>query len=1278
VSDQNSDPSTTAVKPVFYAGIGASAGGLEALEAFFSRMTPKSGLAFIVIQHLSPDYKSLMVELLSKRTEMKVLRAEEGMVVEADKVYLIPPKKNLSIFHGKLLLSDPDHSKGLNLPIDVFLRSLADDQAEKAVGIILSGTGSDGVRGIRAIKEAGGMVMVQSEDSAKFDGMPRSAASTGLADFILAPEEMPENLVAFARHPYAAAADRPKALLSDEDGLTRIFALLRERTKVDFTYYKPSTILRRIERRMTVNQVQDLRDYVKLMESRGTEIMTLYRELLIGVTSFYRDREVFEELENIYLPELLSAKEGREVRFWTAGCSTGEEAYTLAIVTRECMEKMGRKFDVKIFATDLDRDAILHAGNGIYPESIAADLSPSILAKYFNLKEDRYRIDRSIREMVVFAQHNLIKDPPFTNIDLVSCRNLLIYLQPVLQRKAMDFFNFSLNPGGILLLGTSETTGEMAEYFESLHHKFKVYKSRGNRRGPIDTLEIQKPPERRYWQTRTPFSGIGKVLRPGDEERLLERFLQSLGGDYVPLAVVVNERMEVLHILGEPEGYLKLGSGTLHNDISKMASKDLSIPITTGLQKVFKSGEELRYSNIRLYHQDESKIIQLRIKLLPTKKSQDPLAAVFIEEVESRPREESSGEGQNYDVGRETEQRIHDLEQELQFNRENLQATIEELETSNEELQATNEELLASNEELQSTNEELQSVNEELHTVNAEYQSKIIELTELNNDLDNLMATTCIGTLFLDENLDIRKFTPEMRRVFKILETDVGRPLHHINHLLADIDPLDIVREVEKSGRERELEVQTRDGLWFLMRVLPYQVGAGAISGVVLTFTDISGLKKALTDLYSRDIRLASIYRAAPVGVGLVINRVIKEAGDRLCEMTGYSREELVDHSIRMLYPSEEDFDAVGRAMDGNGNGSEAGTVESRWKRKDGTVFPVLLSSAPLDPENISDGSTLTVLDLTGTQKAREDAKKSEERFRVLFETMTEGVVYQDAKGEILSANPAAERILGIGRDKMRGRYTTDPGWKTIREDGTHFPGEELPAMEALRTGRPTTDVVLGVYNPRIDGNRWILVNAVPLFENGSQRPSQVYATFRDITERKLAEVQTKLNEARIQSLYDIMRFPAKNSQDLLDYALAEAVKLTQSRIGYIYHYDEGTRLFTLNSWSGDVMKECSVADPQRTYELDKTGIWGEAVRQRKPILVNEFEVPNPLKKGYPPGHVHLSRFLTVPVFKEDKIIAVVGVANKKTPYDDTDIRQLTLLMDAVWSIEGRPRTEGG
>ncbi len=1011
MQDQDQEMQIESASPIYYVGIGASAGGLEALEAFFSQMNHDSGMAFIVIQHLSPDYKSMMVELLSKRTAMSVQRAEEGMRVEANSVYLIPPKKNLSIFHGKLLLSESDHNRGLNLPIDVFLRSLADDQAEKAIGIILSGTGSDGVRGIRAIKEGGGIVFVQNEESARFDGMPRSALSTGLADFVLPPDEMPERLLSLVQQPYPIKPVQQPTLLPDEDGLTRIFALLRERTRVDFTHYKPSTVVRRIERRMKMNQIHDLYDYVKFMESYPGEIMAMYRELLIGVTSFFRDREVFDELESNHLPRLFERVETREVRFWVAGCSTGEEAYTLAMLSREVLERLGKRTEVKIFATDLDRDAILRASGGLYPESIVADLPPGYLTKYFHRREDHhYQVDRTVREMVVFAQHNLIKDPPFTKIELVSCRNLLIYLQPVLQRKAMELMNFSLNPQGILLLGSSETTGDLADLFDTLHQKYKIYASKGKRYPAGKSLEFSNVPEVRQIQNRNRFLGA-LPARGYHEERLLDRLLQALASDYVPLAVVVNEQMEVLHILGEPEGYFRLPSGKMLNDITKIAVQDLAIPLATGLQRVFKVDEELKYAGIRVKWHDESRFVQIRIRRLPGKKGQEALAVVFIEPV-AAPGLELGGGTPIYDVGQEAEQRIHDLEQELQFSRENLQATIEELETSNEELQATNEELLASNEELQSTNEELQSVNEELqsvneelHTVNAENQSKIIELIELNNDLDNLMSNTRIATLFLDENLTIRRFTSEIKRVFKILDTDIGRPVNHFIHNLVDIDPFELIQTVAKTTNGQEREVRTQEGAWFLMRVLPYHVGTEAVSGVVLTFTDIGLLKTTRDALLDRETRLSSLYRAAPVGIGRIVNRVFLEVNDYICQILGYSREELIGHGSGMLYLSSEEFQVAGRQLYGQINTQGVGTVETRWRCKDGTIKPVLINGSSINPQVPESGVTFTVLDLSAHRKALAQAQELERMAHVALDALSALVAILDENGIIVMVN---------------------------------------------------------------------------------------------------------------------------------------------------------------------------------------------------------------------------------------------------------------------------------
>jgi two-component system CheB/CheR fusion protein len=587
--------------------------------------------------------------------------------------------------------------------------------------------------------------------------------------------------------------------------------------------------------------------------------------LLIGVTSFFRDREAFDQLQEKWLLELLNREGNREIRFWVAGCSTGEEAYSLAILAHECMLRLGRMIELKIFATDVDREAVLKAGAGIYSENIAADLNPTLLAKYFYRRDDSFQVARHIREMVVFAQHNLIKDPPFTNIDLLSCRNLLIYLQPVLQRKVLELFSFSLNDKGLLLLGPSETTGELSDLFEPLHHKWKIYRSRGKRLGRrLDTQAVTSFDSSRVG--RLHIGAKHPALRSYEEERILERLVQALHGDYAPITLVVNTHMELIHVVGDTEGLLKLPVGRMMNDVTKMANQALAIPLATGLQKVFKHRREINYTNVHLDRQGQTFSYRLRIKLLPEKKGQDSLAVVYIEPQEQPSRAPEGEPIQAYDLDQEARQRIQDLEQELQFTRENLQATVEELETSNEELQATNEELLASNEELQSTNEELQSVNEELYTVNAEYQSKIVELSELNNDLDNLLLSTELGTIFLDEDLVIRKFTPKANTAFKLIDSDVGRPFTHIFHRFTLLDPAQLVHQARDRGRTIEQEARLDDGHWYLVRVTPYHITHELVSGYVLTLIDIDPIKSTQQALSLSEERNALAMKAAGLG----------------------------------------------------------------------------------------------------------------------------------------------------------------------------------------------------------------------------------------------------------------------------------------------------------------------------------------------------------------------------------------------------------------------------
>lgn len=1017
--------------PTHYVGIGASAGGLESIQAFFSDLPPKTGLAYVVVQHLSPDYKSLMVELLGKITEIPVQRAEEGMEVLPDHIYFIPPKKNMKIFHGRLLLNDQVRdSQTLNLPIDIFLTSLADDSRSKSIGIILSGAGSDGTRGCRAIKEVGGMVMVQDESSAKFNAMPYSVISSGLADFILPPSDMPKQLLAYANHPYTRDSKQSK-LLDDKTGITRIFSLLREKSKIDFTFYKPSTIVRRIERRMTLNQTESLETYVAFLEGNPKEQNILYREMLIGVTCFFRDPDLFSLLSENSLPKSLQEFLGNEFRIWVAGCSTGEEAYTYAILCQEIMDASSIHKNVKIFATDVDQDALAKASTGIYPESIAADIPPSLLTKYFIKQGNDYRVIRQIREMVVFARHNLISDPPFTNIELVSCRNFLIYLQPVLQNRVIEGFNFSLSYGGILVLGSSESLGDTDELFETINPRWKIFKAKGNKK-PL------------FQSDRLIHSGIGLYRRPQvsglsdngnlqhahEEERLLGRFTDVLGNELVPFAMIIDDSMNLVYVVGDGRKYLNPPSGKVVNEVTKTVIKDLAIPLSTGLSKVFSASSDVNFTNVRINSYKERISVDVRIRVLPDQRGKRRLAAVFIFETGHFPRENITKDitiPDTYDLSREAEQRIRDLEQELQFTRENLQASIEELETSNEELQATNEELLASNEELQSTNEELQSVNEELFTVNAEYQNKITELTESNNDLDNFVNSTAVVSVFLDENLDIRRFTSSSDQVFNILNQDVGRPFEHISNKLVDVDILSLVKQVNLHGHDIVQEVKTSQGIWYQLKVLPYMISRKSQSGTVIVLHDINELKGLQGELLEATERYEMAQAVAKIGTwewDVCTNELIWS--HNIEPMFGMQKGQFsgkYQEFIDRVHPDDREY--VERKINDAINNKSTYVAEHRvvWPDGETVIWVSETAQVEFDENNCPLRMTGLVREISDRRVAEEALKYSKDLLNNILSTAPTGIgLLHDRVFEWI--NPKAEEILGYTDSELRGEST--------------------------------------------------------------------------------------------------------------------------------------------------------------------------------------------------------------------------------------------------------------
>lgn len=831
----------TEKEDLYIVGVGTSAGGLEALERFFTMMPAHPKLAFLIVQHLSPDYKSHMVELLSKHTPLMVHEATDGCEIIAGHVYLLPPRNNMTVFNHKLYLVEYDRGHGLNLPIDIMLESLAKDQGSKAIACILSGTGSDGTRGIRAIKEYGGIVLAQ-DDTAKFDGMPRSAVATQLVDFIAPAESMPEIILRYVTHPHPINQDILQSkLVTEQDMIGKILAILRDHIGVDFTGYKPNTLVRRIERRMSLFEMDKLENYIRFLQQTDSERRTLFKEFLIGVTSFFRDQEAFEFVQTEVIPAIMAHRErGQQVRVWVAGCSTGEEAYSLAILFQDYMERSGRYVDIKIFATDIDREALEQAGQGVFAESVLADIPAALLHNYFIKRGEQYEVVRQIRSMVVFANHNLLKDPPFSRIDLISCRNLLIYMQSEIQSRILSTFQFSLNADGFLFLGSSESLGEKGADFIVENAKWKIYRFRGTH-NPLGNLEMKTHESDLPSRFKTP----AIPSKSSSDWRMNDQVLRGLVENVLPPCLVVDESLSVIHAFGEIDLFVRAPRGyQLNLNIMNMLREELTIPVSTALHRTFRDAEDMTFRQIQLADQNSQVLVNVTTRLF-WEHGRNQRLAIILFAFETAEAQANSSE--TYTISDGVSQRIANLEQELQFTRENLQLTIEELETSNEELQATNEELMAANEELQSTNEELESVNEELLTVNNEYQAKIKELSALNDDINNLLKSIDIGTLFLDRNLKVRKFTPAAQQYINLLEQDIGRSVAHFAHRFVDFDLIEAIQKVLDSLISAEYEVQINTNHWLQIRIVPYRTYTDQINGVVLTMVDITDLKLAVS-----------------------------------------------------------------------------------------------------------------------------------------------------------------------------------------------------------------------------------------------------------------------------------------------------------------------------------------------------------------------------------------------------------------------------------------------
>lgn len=824
-------------------GIGASAGGLEALREFFSTIPEDPGMGFVVVMHRHPGHENLLPKLLAEVSSIPVIPAQDGALVERGCIYVAPPGGTLVIADRILRRAEPSCEESARLPIDAFFRSLAQDQRERAICIILSGTGTDGTMGLKAIKAENGMAMVQDARSAHFAGMPSSAAATGMADYVLAPAAMARQLMAYGKG--ASRTALPEQSLAAEEALQRIFQLLRTRTGHDFSGYKTTSVRRRVERRLNVHGFTGPDQYLDFLQNNPHEVDILFKELLISVTSFFRDPEAFELLAAGPLPDLLQSRPpDHTFRVWVPGCATGEEVYSLAILLREVMARLQIPMDAQLFGTDLDADAIEAARAGLYTEGIVADVSPERLEAFFQ-REDAgcWRIRKEVRQMCIFASHNVIKDAPFTKIDLVSCRNLLIYMDAGLQRRLLPLFHYALKPGGLLLLGPSESVGT-SHLFEALSGKWKLFRRCEFPPGVrlLPDLPMNVPVGDAQVRGR---EGLGSGANPGTVTALIERALLSW---YCPAAVVINDRGDIVHIHGRTGAFLEPAAGQPRMNLLEMAREGLQRELFFCLRQIGRERKsEVIREHVPIKSNGDTTFVTLTVARI-----QEPETLRGLLVVTFRPLPPPAVTVERRELEQAAPGQMEQLESELLVTKESLQTTVEELETSNEELKCTNEVLKSTNEELQSTNEELetsreemQSLNEELITLNAELQDKVEALAEANDDMQNLLNSTDIATIFLDNHLHIKRYTEQAKNLIKLIPTDVGRP---IGDLVSSLDYENLeedCRKVFRSLNSREVEVRTKGDDWYLVRIMPYRTADNVIDGLVITFVDVSQVHRA-------------------------------------------------------------------------------------------------------------------------------------------------------------------------------------------------------------------------------------------------------------------------------------------------------------------------------------------------------------------------------------------------------------------------------------------------
>lgn len=1030
-------------------GLGASAGGIKAFKDFFVRVPEDSGMAYVVILHLSPEHDSKLAEILQISTQIPVTQVTEGVKIEPNHVYVIPPNKSLSLQDGHLVLSEIVTIEERRAPVDIFLRKLAETYGPRAISVILSGTGANGSMGMKRVKERGGIAIVQDPKEAEYSDMPRNSIATGFVDYVLPVAEIPAKLIAYQKHIKSVHIESESLSRSeaDEQSLRDIFTQLRIRTGHDFSNYKRATILRRIERRMSVHELENLPDYALYMREHQYEASALLKDLLISVTNFFRDHDAFQALQDKFIPRLFEGKEAdAQVRVWVAGCATGEEAYSVAMLIAEYTSDLFNMPTVQIFATDIDEAAIAVARDGFYTDTDVADVSPERLRRFFTKEADGYRVRRDLREMILFASHNLIKAPPFSHLDLVTCRNLLIYLNRTAQERAMEVLHFALKPGAYMFLGSSESINGASDLFIPIdkdHHIFQSRAVSSRLTLPIPELILNHRVERPRQENQT--RALERVTYVDLHQRLIE--------EYGPPSVVVNEDYEIVHLSQQAGRYMKVIGGEPTHNLLKMVHSDLRLELRTALYQAVHQGVSVEAKGLNVKLDDRMETINLVIR--PVMRSDDPARGFILVVFEQATGE---GEGENKSLAdrvNKIEPAARQLEEELMNVKEQLRVTVEQYEiqheefrASNEELHAMNEELRSAAEELETSKEELQSVNEELTTVNQELKIKIEELSQANNDFQNLMASTEIATIFLDRSLRVKLFTPRSRDIFNLIPADVNRPLLDITNKLLYKELLTDIEQVLDKLQTVEREVETSDNGLYLMRLLPYRTIEDRIDGVVITFVDVSDRRQTKIPLSVSEEHLRLLIESAKdyAIFSLTKDGLINTWNAGAERVFGYKEKEILGKPSDILFTPEDrergvPEDERERAL------TRGRAADERWHlRQDGTQFFASGVMTPLRVNGEIEGFVKIARDLTDQKEAEEALQSAYDELesRVVERTHELSKVNDILHAEVSERAAAEARI----RDLLRQLVTAQESERSrIARDLHDQLGQELTAL---------------------------------------------------------------------------------------------------------------------------------------------------------------------------------------------------------------------------------------